>query len=522
MSLQFINNKIKRIACVQLEPKLPDFCKHVIMPRYGLPVIGSLLKQAGYEVKVFIEHVAPPDMDWVLSSDVLLLSSFTGAANRTCEFVERVRSKRSIPVILGGEHASSFAEESLDWADFVLRGEGDQSILDLLNALGKDLPLNNISGLSYKQGNNIIHNPMTKVPENIDVVHDLGIIHYYPKEYGFRLLLKRRKAKIICVQATRGCPFGCSFCVAPRLFNYTYRLRDIEAIIEDIRIKLPYGRDFLFTDNIFALNIKKVNILLDRMIEEGFGKAAEFTSFCRIEISKEPETLKKMYRAGFRYICLGLESIDDRALKDINKRQTRSDMITAIRKINDAGIKVSSSFIAGNDTDTPGTLSKIVDFAIENKLDSLHFISLWYYPGDPRCPMPLERIIIPNFDFCTGSFVTHFPMRIKPSMLQRSLVAAQRKFWSIKRALKSALRFNFRHALHLITHRYAYVLVEKEQLRYAKYLETIEDGYYDQNQCLRLDRIAGRPIDPLVARAAKAGNIKLDSAPPTASNNKGA
>jgi radical SAM superfamily enzyme YgiQ (UPF0313 family) len=76
------------------------------MPRYGLPVIGAVLDQAGYEVKIFVEHIAEPDMNWILSADVLLVSAFTGAANKTRDFLQSIRKIRNVPIVLGGKHGS--------------------------------------------------------------------------------------------------------------------------------------------------------------------------------------------------------------------------------------------------------------------------------------------------------------------------------------------------------------------------------------------------------------------------------
>lgn len=502
---------IKRIACVQLDNRLPDFCKKAIMPRYGLPVIAAVLDDAGYEVKVFIEHVAEPDIDWILGADILLLSTLTGAANKTYNFAETIRSHKSMPIILGGEHASSFTADALRWVDYVLRGEGDTTILHLIEALQGLRPFDEVSGLSWNTPNGPRHNSRTAVPDNINIVHDLALIHDYPQEDGLPLFFKRGMVKLICVQATRGCPFTCSFCVAPRLFGYTYRYRDVDAIMQDIRIKLPYGRNFLFTDNLFAINPKATNNLLDSMIDEGVGDKAEFTCFCRVEIYKKPKLLEKMYRAGFRYICLGMESIDDNTLAGIEKRQTTQEMINAISGINATGIRVSGSFIAGNEGDNAGALSRVVDFAIDNDMDSLHFISLWYYPGDPRCPLIPQRIIIPSFDYCTGSFVTHFPDRMRPSTLQRSIVDAQRKYWNPVRALKSAAKGDFRYATHLLSHRYAYSAVERAQLSYAEHLETIEHGYYNKSEELISERIINRPLDAIVQEGLKAAIPGLDS-----------
>jgi hypothetical protein len=188
-------------------------------------------------------------------------------------------------------------------------------------------------------------------------------------------------------------------------------------------------------------------------------------------------------------------------LHDIKKKQNRVDMVRAIETINASGIKVSGSFIAGSETDTSESLLKTVDFAIEKGLDSFYFISLWYYPGDSRCPLQLERLIMPSFDYCTGNFVTHFPALMRPSTLQRTLVDAQRRFWSFGRAVIKAAAGDFKSALHLATHRYVFASVEKHQLEYSNFLKSIEHGYYDDNQRLRTNRIANRKLDPIVAQA---------------------
>ncbi len=502
---------IKKIACIQLESRFPDFCSKIIMPRYGLPLIGNILRESGYEVKVFIEHIEKLDMEWIYQADLIVMSSMTGAANRTYEFADWVKNELKIPVILGGEHASSFADDALDWADFVVRREGDEIISDLIRTIEEGTSLDTIPGISYNKGNSKIHNEPGPPPQQINTLQDLNIIHGYPKEDGLSLMLKRRKVKVICVQSTRGCPYECKFCVTPRLFGYSYRYRDVEAVINDIKMKLPYGRDLIFTDNLFAINKKRTNYLLDRMIEEGIGKHETFTCFCRVEIGKDPDLLEKMYQAGMRTICLGLESINDVTLKNINKNQTISDVIKTIKTIQDADIDVSGSFIAGSEEDRASTLMDTTNFAIENGLVSFYFISLWYYPGDPNSPLIPQRLIMPSFDYCTGHFVTHFPKKMKPSTLQRTIINAQKRFWNLKRCVRFAVSGDFKKALHIAGHVYAFSEVERNQLEYANYLESIEYGYYDTNERLLMDRIVKREPDSIVLRSHKAAIPKFDS-----------
>lgn len=500
---------IVRIACIQLESRFPDFCTHVLMPRYGLPVIGSVLSEAGYEVRVFIEQVAPPDLDWVASADLIVFSALTGAANRSYALADRLRSRTTVPFVIGGEHASSFTDDALDHFDYAIRGEGDEAILQLVHALEEGSPVDAVPGLSYRSGQTTVHNPAA-VPHRLDTVHDLSLIHGYPREDGLALLLRRGKVKIICVQATRGCPYLCSFCVTPRLFGFSYRLRGIDAVIADIRNKLQYGHDFLFVDNLFALNRRFTEELLDRMIAEGFGERNVFTCFCRVEIGKDPALLAKMRRAGITTICMGLESINDTTLLGIDKRQSLADTVRAIGAVQAAGIHVSGSFIAGSEEDTRESLLRTADWVVEQGLRSFYYISMWYYAGDPRSPVSPQRQIMPDFDHLTGHFVSHFPARMKPSTLQRTIVDAQRRFWSLSRAAGRAAHGDPGDALHLAAHRFAFHAVEKQQLEYARFLESIEGGYYDAGERLQMDRIATREPDPIVRRAVASGVVQLD------------
>jgi hypothetical protein len=299
--------------------------------------------------------------------------------------------------------------------------------------------------------------------------------------------------------------------VTPRLFGYSYRFRDVDAVIKDIQSKLSYGREFLFVDNLFAVHRRRTLDLLQRMIALGIGERAEFTCFCRVEIGQDPELLATMREAGIRTICLGLESLSNDTLHGIHKQQKVSDIVEAIRAIRRAGIKVSGSFIAGSDGDTRATLLDTVDFCIAHGLHSFFYIALWYYPGDPQNPMELPRQIVPSFDYCTGSFVTHFPARMKPSTLQRTIVEAQRRFWGLGRAARLLAQGEVAQALHVAAHRYAFAPVERHQLDYARRLEEIERGYYDANENLLLDRVSTRAPDPIVQRAAAAGVVQLDS-----------
>ena len=508
---QEAGKKIARIACVQLKHTFPTMFDKVVLPRYGLPLIGSILQNAGYEVKVFDEHVAPVDEKWVSESDILLLSALTGAANRTYEFAAWAKVKNpNIVTIMGGEHATNFIEESLDWVDFVIRGEGDEAILSLVEAIENGGPFKELSRVSYRDNGTCVHNPMSSSPADLGETYDIDIIHKYPKERTLGMLTKHKKTKVVAVQASRGCPFSCSFCIVHRLFGRSYRYRDPEGIIDDIREKLAYGKDFLFVDNLFTGSSQKAGRILDRMIEEGFGKVAEFSAFSRIHVAENPEMLKKLRKAGFRTLIMGIESLDNDTLNRVNKQQSLDKINKAIKAFHDAGLFISATYVVGNEEDGPGSVDRIVKFSVDNNFSQIILLSFWAYPGDTETPLFSERLIMTSFDYFGGNYVVHFPKRMKPSTLQREMMQGSKEFWSLKRCLKNALKLNFRTAINILFHHYSYRGIWRRQAQYAAYLESIEQDYYDKEENLIFERIRNRRLDPIVERASKVSGLTIN------------
>jgi radical SAM superfamily enzyme YgiQ (UPF0313 family) len=502
---------ISRIACIQLAHSLPTVFDRVVFPRYGLPVIGTILKKTGYDVKVFEEHIAPLDDAWILGAHVVVFSALTGSANRTYKLASQLKKKNpKMITIIGGEHATQFIEESLDHMDFVIRGEGDESILELIAAIKKGGPFTGISGVSYRQNGLSIHNPITSVPKNLNESYAIDIIHRYPKEGPLGMVLKHRKIKMMTIQASRGCPFNCSFCIVHQLFGYSYRYRDVESIVKDIKEKLAYGNDFLFVDNLFTGNSKKVNLLLERMIEENLGESAQFCAFSRIDIAEDPNFLRKLRKAGFRTLIVGIESVNDETLERLHKSQSSEKINNSIKAFHDADLLISATFIVGNEEDGPGSVKRLVDFSLKNNLSQIILLSLWSYPGDPDSSLSPERLIMPSFDYFGGNYAVHFPLNMKPSTLQREMTKGSKKFWSLKRGLKNLLTFNFRTALQIFYHHLAYLKIWQAQKKYTTYLEKSEAGYYDEEERLILEKIKHRPLDPIVKRAVAVSGITVD------------
>src|SRR4030065_2596818 len=128
------------------------------LPRLGAILLATILKNRGYNTKVFIEDIAKPDWGLLEDADIICLSSMTSAAPRAYQLAKRFRDK-GVPVVMGGPHSTFLPEESLLYADYVVRGEGEETIVELIEHLESGLPLDKVKGLSFvTNGGSIVHN----------------------------------------------------------------------------------------------------------------------------------------------------------------------------------------------------------------------------------------------------------------------------------------------------------------------------------------------------------------------------
>src|SRR5437867_11465830 len=99
MPQQTAPRRMKRIAFVELDPRYNDFSTPTVMPRtYGMVVVATVVRNLGYETKVFCEHIAPVDMEWIATCDLVCFSGLTGAANKTFALADYIRANHGTPM----------------------------------------------------------------------------------------------------------------------------------------------------------------------------------------------------------------------------------------------------------------------------------------------------------------------------------------------------------------------------------------------------------------------------------------
>ena len=480
--------EIRRVSLIAPKPTVPLGASHYLgMLFWGLPLLGTILKQRGYDVRVFFEIIEPIDWDYVHSSQVVGFQTLACTAHRTFDFIKRIKAGNERAVtVLGGTLPTCMPEDMLQYCDFVVRQEGDETLPDLLDALQSGRDLRQVLGISYRvEERQVIHNPDRPMVEDIDLIPDLSLVHGW-REFNLWKQIRRRRLRMHVVQTSRGCPYSCTFCIVPMMYNpNTYRVRGIDSVIAEIKGKIADTgcRRFMFVDNAFAGDRRHAKTLLRRIIDERIDFSC--FAFCRLDIYQDNELLTLLKQANFGPLFIGFESLNDSTLQSFEKRQTVARIREAIAVIKEHGLRISGSFIIGTDEDTVDSIRATIDSAMSYGIDNINIFALGVFPGRGPQPLPRKRLILLDYDFGSANHVTSFPKQMKPSTLQKEYIRAYRRFNNVKTAFQAAWQTNLRTGIErfagYLAHR---AIIDDIEKRYLPLLYEVEQGMYDEQERL--------------------------------------
>lgn len=509
---------IKRIHFVEFNAKINTLAIRKVFPKYGTPLLATILKEKGYDVRIYLEGVSRMDFEKMTDCDLICMPVFAPAYNKVKDFSKRVfREKPHIPVIVGGPQAILYTETVLDFCSYAVRCEGDEVLPELIECLSKKGDIGSIKGISYMENGEPVHTPDREPPKIPSVIPDMSLIK------GFKRAARgpgRLENIQNTLQTSRGCNFRCKFCPTSRLFSGVYRNRDVDSIITEIKAKKEYNDWFLVVDNSFLGNREKTVALLNRLIQEDLG--ASLIVFERHEIGNDINMLKLMKKAGVDCLIVGVESLVDNNLDAFNKKQKVENVVASIRNIKKSGIHVIGTFAFGYDGDTKERALELVAFIKKNNL-ALNLFILHDTVMEDRKDLLIsmerrfqtyyEKNNANNtdfYDYATGNFVTYFPKQMKPSTLQQCILDIYEEVYTHKYILRNMFSKNIFESLFGIAHGYGIRRMNKNISKivseyYLDYLKQIEQGLYDENEVLieeKLKRIQTLPIPrPLVEQA---------------------
>jgi radical SAM superfamily enzyme YgiQ (UPF0313 family) len=346
----------------------------------GIMYVASSLRNAGHHVKIIdlqFDSITNLINELKLfSPDVVGITCTTPTFPLAEQIAKTIKEiNKNIYVVLGGIHATSNPVETLksEFIDFVVIGEGEETTVDLLDALQYNKNLKNVKGIGFKENGKIIINPPRPPIENLDELplpaYDLVDMEQY-KKY--------RNA--IMIFTSRGCPFNCIFCASHLIFGKKVRRRSIENVIEELKLlKNKYGITHIaFYDDTFTLDKKYVIELCKRMIEEKL----DFKWWCNTRVNTvDEELLRRMKKAGCVEISYGFESGTQRVLDFMKKGITIEQSRKAAEITRKVGIDMHGFFIINFPTERKEEMIKTIKFARELPLKWFRVSLATPYPG---------------------------------------------------------------------------------------------------------------------------------------------
>jgi len=303
---------------------------------------------------------------------------------------------RQITVIMGGPHPTVLPEETIadENVDIVVRGEGEITLFELVEAIKNGAGFNSILGVTYRDNGKIVANPDRPLSTDLDSL-PLPSRHLIPiREYHPQADLYYRFPSTIMI-TSRGCPYNCIFCASRRISGHKYRVRSPEKVIEEIDVLVnQYGiKNIGIADDNFIVNRKRTEEICDILIKEGYNRRVDWSCALRAD-GVDESLLKKMRAAGCRCICVGIETGSQRLMKILNKHLKLEKVEEGVKMMRKAGIKVRGTFLLGVPTETEEETLQTINFASKLNLDFAKFNIITPYPGTELYEMAKERGLV--------------------------------------------------------------------------------------------------------------------------------
>ena len=455
-----------------IEPRSP--AEHVFsrarIPRLGTILLGTILRNRGYEARVLVEEISgsatTEDFHW---ADTVGISSITSTIPRAFLLGDQAKElgKR---VIYGGPHVSFMPEEALAHGQFVVRGEGEETLVELLAALQSRMTLEGIAGLSYWEEGRPRHNPARPLIQDLDTlpIPDFSLIRGWNPRQG-----------VVPVATSRGCPFACKFCCVVTMFGRGYRVRSIDLIMKEVRANAGQASHLFFCDDNFAANPSRAKDLLRRMKEE--GRHPDWSTQVRAEAAFDPEFLELLRETNCWGVYIGFESVNPQVLKAYRKKQDEATMRQAIKAFHRHGIHIHGMFIVGADEDTPETIKETIRFSIKNRVDSAQFMMLTPLPGTETFKSLEEdnRLLTRNWELYDGSHVVFRPRLMTGEELQKAAYQALLSFYSWKAIFKRLIKLDIYYSY---LRYYGRRLIKRAKVRMDNHRQWLSDNFLEQVQ----------------------------------------
>jgi radical SAM superfamily enzyme YgiQ (UPF0313 family) len=362
-----------------------------VYPVLSLACLAAAARQAGHHTDILdlsYRTYHPQALKQIIIEgryDAVGITATTPLVNQMRDISFLVKDiSPNIITIGGGSHPSSLPMETMRESilDFVVFGEGDETIVNILDAK----PADQILGICWRDGAKIVQNAPSPLIHDLDSLPMPAWDLYPIDEYRGRIAkILSRYSPMTTIEFSRGCVFKCDFCGSKNTMGFGYRKKSPERCVEELKYLVSLGyREVLLTDDIFTSDNNWAVAVCEAIIRSGVKIAWTCTNGIRVD-SANDELFHAMKQAGCYRVHFGFESGNDAVLKAFGKGGTASlaEGKRAVKLARKAGLDTWGMFMLGLSADTESTMCDTIDYARKIPVDVMKFGITVPFPGTP-------------------------------------------------------------------------------------------------------------------------------------------
>ena len=425
----------RKVICIY--PYYREVPIYEFFPPLGLEYIAAAIENQVEEVSVIdLRYEQYFNEDLCAGTDLFLVS-----VNWPYEFDSVCEVIRSLPAgtmtVVGGRFATENIEELFARCpniDVIVRGDGEDTIRELVRT-GSPA---NVAGLTWRDGDRVAHNP----DRSLATISDILYPNRAKRRYRYRISYRNIGLgySFDSLLSSQGCPFNCKFCSFKT--NTLGQKRDWSARTPESvmrELKEIDAKVVAFIDDNFFADIRRVDRICDLILEAKMKKI--FLANARITIANHPDLLKKMHRAGFRLLMIGLESAQDKSLRLLNKGFKTEDVKKAFAVLRKANMLTNGYFIVGLFGESEEEMLAIAPYARDIGVDLISPNRLRYekYSG-------LAKLLEGNDEYYIGDGNRIYSKRYGPAEINRIVKRISSEFFDARQVwaiVRKGIRIGF-------------------------------------------------------------------------------
>jgi len=409
-----------------------------------------------------------------ISPDIVGVSGITpflSAATKTVQIAKKVNPQ--VVTVVGGTHFTLNAKQSLmDYPeiDYVVLGEGEITLLELVKALQDGLDRSKEKGIAFRDGKRIRITPQRPLIEDLDTL-PMPAYHKLPME-KYRFVVWG--SEICVMSSSRGCPFNCRFCTERKIWRNRWRGRSASKLVDEMELlNKKYGVKIIwFGDDCFNLNRKRNEQFLEELEQRKLDMQWYIES--RVDtLLRDADLVPRMARLGLFHVLLGVESSSEYDLKYLKKNISLRETKKAVALLKQNDIIAHTNFIVGLPHDTRKSIRRTVAFAKSLDPDVAVFVPLTPFPGTDLYDEMATAGLLTESDFANFDFIT--PVARTNSLSRRQLQ---------KEIIKGYVQFYARPTKIIRSHFSRNVFVRKTFIHMLRFMSTYMIKRYFQSNML--------------------------------------